>query len=307
MKTKPFSRLLPAIIVIVLILGLGAFLYSRFLARPLVIGAIIPIDTSLGNEENLFIRGYRDSHRSIGRMPASFLVENPPATAEGIAEAYRRLDGLGASVILGGVLSKDGVWLAGESARTGIPTFGITSSSAVLSGKKDAFFRLCPTNASQAAAVAKYYLQSGFKRLAAVTSVDNQVYVDPFMERLRGGYRGELTQIPFDSSDSVSKAIGRYRPDAIFAILPAKDLIQVINAVRKSDPAIMIGSSSWGSVEILSLYSGPILDGVLFFSYGSDLFGDEYKAEIAAFESKYSMTATNGSHYFDSEIGIAHV
>jgi ABC-type branched-subunit amino acid transport system substrate-binding protein len=45
------------------------------------------------------------------------------------------------------------------------------------------------------------------------------------------------------------------------------------------------------------LYSGPLLDGVLFFSLGLDIYGDEYKTEIADFESKYSMKATNGSAY----------
>jgi branched-chain amino acid transport system substrate-binding protein len=275
-----------------------------YFSRPVKIGVVLPIDTSLGNEENLFMRYYQAKHPKIGLHPVKFVIENPAATEEEVRSAYQRLSGQGVSVIIGGVLSKDGAWLADEAAKTGVPTFGITSSSAILSAKKDAFFRLCPTNASQAKVVGQYFQKEGVKRLALVTSVDNVAYVDPFLEGIKGNFSGEIVQIPFTSGEEVSQKIKDINPDGIFNILPAKDVIQVIKVVRDQDPGILMGSSSWGSVEILSLYSGPLLDGVLFFSLGLDVFGEEYIAEIADFEVRYSMKATNGSHY---TVSILHI
>jgi ABC-type branched-subunit amino acid transport system substrate-binding protein len=276
---------------------LSALLLGWHVSQPIRIGAVLPIDTSLGNEENLFIRYYQDRHPRIGLRPVQFLIENPPSTEEAVRAAYQRLERQGVAAIIGGVLSKDGVWLAEEAARSNVPTFGLTSSSAVLSGKQDAFYRLCSTNASQAKAVGMYFQSIGVQRLVVVTSVDNVAYVDPYIASIAEDFRGEMLQIPFYPDATTYTRIFAAEPDGIFTILAAKDVIQVIQAVREQDAAIPIGSSSWASVEILSLYSSPILDGVLFFSLGIDLYGEAYQVALADFETRYSMKATNGSHY----------
>jgi branched-chain amino acid transport system substrate-binding protein len=293
-----------------LTVAIGLFLIAAatisywYFSRPILIGAILPIDTSLGNEENLFIRYYQDKRPKIGLHPVKFIIENPAPTEAEVSGAYQRLNAQGVSVIIGGVLSQDGAWAADNAAKTGIPTFGITSSSALLSGKKDGFFRLTPTNATQAAAVGQYYQQKGIKRLVLVTSEDNVVYVEPFVKGIKENFSGEIVQIPFTTIEEVSQKISDAHPDGVFAILAAKDVIQVITIVREQSPDIMIGSSSWGSIEILSLYSGPLLDGVQFFSLGLEISGEDYKSEIADFESTYNMKATNGSQY---SVSILHM
>ncbi len=281
---------------ILAVVGLLILVWAS-LTRPILVGAVIPIDTSLGNEENLFLRYFTTKHPQIGLRPVRLIIENPAPTEEEVLAAYRRLEGQEVSVIIGGVLSKDGAWLAAEAERSGVPTFGITSSSAALAGKKDAFFRLTPTNSSQAKAVAQFFQGQGIKRLAVATSVDNVAYVDPYMKVMQENFQGEMQQIPFTSGEEVAQKIREVDPDAVFTILAAKDVIQVIQAVRAWKPDMMIGSSSWGSVELLSLYSGPSLDGVYFFTLGLEVSGEENKSEITDFESTYKMTATNGSSY----------
>ncbi|MBF0413072.1 MAG: ABC transporter substrate-binding protein [Desulfamplus sp.] len=289
---------------VILLVMLIAFGCLKYFLKPILIGVILPIEMSLGNEENLFMRYYQDTHSKIGIKPVKFIIENPPSKEEEFKQTYKKLDEMGVSAIIGGVLSKDGVWLAEESFRTGIPTLGLTPSSAVLSNKKDAFFRLCATNSSQAKAVGMYYQNIGIKRLVLVTSIENRAYVDPYIKVISENFTGELVQIPFAPNEDTYQSIFNADPDGIFTILAAKDVIQVIKAVREKKPNILIGSSSWGTVEILSLYSGPLLDGVLFFSLGSDLYGEDYKAEIADFEQKYKMKATNGSHY---AVSVSHI
>jgi branched-chain amino acid transport system substrate-binding protein len=294
------------LVVIGLLIIVAVSISFWYFTRPILIGAILPINTSLGNEENLFTRYYKVKYPQIGLRPVKFIIENPEATEAEVLKAYQRLNEQGVSAIIGGVLSQDGAWLADAAARTGIPTFGITSSSALLSTKKDAFFRLVSTNATQAKAVGQFYQKLGLKRLALVTSVDNITYVDPFVKVIKENFSAEIVQIPFASAAEVSQKISTANPDGVFTILAAKDVIQVIKVVRDQRPDLPIGSSSWGSVEILSLYSGPLLDGVLFFSLGLDVQGEDYKAEIADFESKYSMKATNGSHYSASTLHMLY-
>jgi branched-chain amino acid transport system substrate-binding protein len=288
----------------VLVLGVAIILLVRQLTQPIRIGVVLPITTSLGNEENLFVRYYRDAHPRIGLRPVEYLIENPSPNEVDVKNAYQRLEAQGVSVIIGGVLSQDGAWLADRSAQTGVPTFGITSSSAALSGKKDAFFRLCATNAAQAKAVGQYYQNKGINRLILVTSVENAVYVDPYVKVIGENFAGQIVQMPFVPEAATYDKLFQAAPDAVFTILAAKDVIQVIKAVREKSRTLPIGSSSWGTVEILTLYSGPLLDGVQFFSLSSALVGDAYKAELADFEQKYNMKATNGSQY---TVSILHL
>lgn len=299
------KRTLITITVVSLLIAASIVAWRHF-SKPIRIGVILPIEMSLGNEENLFVRYYQDKHPQIGLRPVQFLIENPTAEEDNIRNAYRQLNAQGVSAMIGGVLSKDGVWLAEEAGKTGLPTFGLTPSSAVLSGKKDAFFRLCATNALQAKAVSMYYQKVGVRRLVLVTSVENKAYADPYVKVIAENFTGELVQIPFSPNQETYNKVFSVNPDGIFTILPAKDVIQVIKTVREQRPDIRIGSSSWGAVEILSLYSGPLLDGVLFFSLGSGLYGDEYKADLADFEQKYRMKATNGSQYAVSVLHLLY-
>jgi len=292
MKKKKIAAL-----TVLVIASAAVFLTVQHFSKPVHIGVILPIDTSLGNEENLFIRYWQNRHPEIGFRPVKFIIENPDSQEEECKEVYRKLSGQGVSAIIGGVLSRDGVWLAEEAAKSGIPTFGLTPSSAVLSGKKDSFFRLCATNALQAKAVGMYYQKIGVKRLVLVTSVENTVYVEPYIRAVAEKFKGEMVQIPFSPEPQTYEKIFSANPDGIFTILAAKDVIQVVKTAREKKLDILIGSSSWGSVEILSLYSGPLLNGVLFFTLESELQGEEYKADIADFEQKYRMKATNGSYY----------
>ena len=85
-------------------------------------------------------------------------------------------------MILGGVLSRDGSWLADEASLSGIPTFGITSSSNLLDGRKDSFFRICPGTDYQAKAVGAYYARQGCGSLLVVASTENDAYVDPLSQ-----------------------------------------------------------------------------------------------------------------------------
>ncbi|HAE20756.1 MAG TPA: hypothetical protein DCG47_00310, partial [Spirochaetaceae bacterium] len=168
----------------------------------------------------------------------------------------------------------------------------------------DNFFRLCPSNDAQAKAVALTYKKKNCEKLMLVTSESNAAYVEPYVAMLERHFPGTILQLPFITTEELSRGIDRFKPDGLFNILPAKDLIQVINLIRERGDTFIVGSASWGSTEILSLYSGPALDGVLFFLLGLDELTGSYKAEISSFEERYRMTATNGTFY---AVSIMHI
>ena len=289
-------------LVIVVITGLTLFYYSR----PILIGVIIPTQTNLGNEENLYARYYRDTHPRIGLRKINFIIENQAVKEQEIKDAYNKMIKMGVSAIIGGVISQEGIWLSEESKKSSVPTFGITTSSSLLSKKKDAFFRVVPTNDGQANAVAEYYNKLGMKKLVLVTSTENKAYADPIVKIIQDKFKGEVWNIPFYSDEETYTKILSKNPDSIFCILDGKNVMDVIKKFKEKQSVIKIGSSSWGSSEILTLYSSSLLDGVLLFSSSTNLIGEEYKAEIADFEMKYNIEATKGSHYTSSVLNILY-
>ena len=82
------SRIL-VLILVAIALSVAVWMLVR--PKTVLIGAVLPIESSLGNEENLFLRFYRDSHASLGRYRAKVLVENPASTEAEVKAAYRRL------------------------------------------------------------------------------------------------------------------------------------------------------------------------------------------------------------------------
>ncbi len=298
MKKRMILTVTVALLIVASILGWWHF------SQPIRIGVILPFDKLTGNEANLFIRYYQARHPKIGLRPVQFIIEDRPSEEAPVKAAYRELNAQGVSVIIGGNFSAEGIWLAEESAKTGIPTFGITPSTAVLSKKKDGFFRLCPTNALQAKAVSIYFQREGVKRLVVVTSLENSVYVEPFFAVLAENFTGEIARVPFADHPDTYQQISNANPDGIFTILPAKDVILTIKAIREQRREIRFGSSSWGSDEILSLYSGPLLDGVLFFALDKTIYGADYQAELDDFAKTYNMKVTNAAQY---TVSILHI
>jgi hypothetical protein len=137
-----------------------------------------------------------------------------------------------------------------------------------------------------------------------VTSLDNSAYVDPYAKMLGMNFPESLLQVPFSSEADLKRAIEDYKPEGLFCILSAKDLIKVLNFAKGIGRRLVIGSSSWGSTEVLALYSGPVLDGVLFFSLRLEDLDETYRSEIESFERRYDIKATNGTFYM---ISILHI
>lgn len=303
MKSSVFIRKPYRIQLCILSLFLFAIIYA-YCTRPILIGAIVPIKTPLGNEQNLFIRYYRDQHPRVGLRPVKFIIENNASTEEEIKSAYGRMVKQGVVSIIGGVLCQEGRWLSEQSRVTGVPTIGLSATSSELSGRKDGFFRVVPTNDMQASTVADYFNQMGSQRLTIVMSTANQAYANPFIRIIQKEFMGDTVTIPYSAMDETIFKILSTKPDSIFCILPAKDVMKIIVSIKEKRPDIRIATSSWGSSEILSLYTAPSLSDVIFFVDSSEVAGKTYNAEFEGFEERYGMETTRASHYASS---VCHV
>lgn len=274
-----------AAILLVFILGYW------FLFRPINIGVVLSTDNPLGNEENLAVRFYREKHSRIGLRPVEYLIINPSMEEEDIVKAYRELEKKGVSVILGGSLSRTGIIIAKEAERAGIPTFGITTSTLALNGKKDHFYRVVTSTQYIGPNLARYLEQKGISKVAVLTSTENRAYADPLANVFRKEFPGEVLIIPYAPPEVALRKMWTWKPEAVFTILPETSLVEVIKFVKSEDLKIPIISTEWGFGRLLSMFSGPFLNGVRSYTRVGDII-PRYKGLIAEFERLYNMQSS---------------
>ena len=298
MKTKIFISL------VVLLLLACVF---WFVTRPIKIGVVISTETVIGNEQNLAVRFYKEQYPRIGLRPVHYLIHNPPIKKEDIVKAYRDIEEAGVSVIIGGAISQIGIVLAEEAARSGIPTVGITTSTHLLSRKKDHFYRVVTSTELVGQFLADYLHRQKIARVALITSLENTAYVDPLADSFQQAFNGESLKIPFVSASETFEQMFAWNPEAVFTILPTTALIQVVKEVKLRKADILIMSSPWGVEHLLSMFSGPELNGIRTIYYtGRETVVPEYKDLITAFEQRYDIRATYASAFTYSALNMIY-
>jgi len=282
------------ILIITIIFSVLLFMW---ITRPIKIGVMISSDSSLGNEEYLFVRYYNEINPTIGFRPVELLIKDAKLESSETEAVYQELIDEGASIIVGGVISNEGLILANLAEKLSIPTFGITSSSSLLSNKNDNFYRLVGTNENQAKLVADLYAQNKYMNLLILTSEDNQSYSDPMVKVINQNFSGTVLEVVYNSEIDFEILIDKHNIDSIFCILDGSDVIEVVNRIRYSHPDVKIGSSSWGSSDIISLFSSDLFNKVWLFSNSLSTNNVEKEAIIKSFEEKYGVISSKGSHY----------
>ena len=264
--------------------------------RPAKIGIILSNETTMGYEENLAIKYYQSRYPRAGKYPLRFYIETPAALEEDLyREAYYKLKDQGVSIILSGELSQTAMFVAPLAEETGIPTFGITSSSHELSGKADNFYRIVTPTDDIGSYMGEYVSSLDFKKVAMITSVENAIYADAFASSFTQTFSGITRHIPFNNYQRVMDEIELFNPEAVFCVLPVTTLMQIIKGIRKEYGDKEIFSSDWGFMQLISVFSGPQLNGITALYHSGEI-PEQYRDIIREFEELYSIESTYSSH-----------
>ena len=298
MKTKIFIGLL-------LVLLLAACIFW-FITRPVKIGVVISTETFIGSEEDLAVRFYKQRYSRIGLRPVHYVIHNPSSKKEDVVKAYRDLENAGVSVIIGGAISQTGIILAEEAARSGIPTFGITSSSHLLSRKKDHYYRVVTSTEFVGPLLADYFNRQKISRVAIISSVENKAYAEPLADGFQQAFKGESIIVPFVSPSETFEHLFAWNPEAVFSIIPSESLIQIAKEIKRRKSPVLIMSSPWAIERLPSLFSGSEINGIQAFNYTGDTVAPAYKSLVTAFEQKYDIDPTFASVYTFSVLNMIY-
>jgi ABC-type branched-subunit amino acid transport system substrate-binding protein len=241
---------------LILIFALILFLFRR----PYKIGVIISTESSIGSEQNLAIRYIAGKYTSIGTHPLVFIIKNPHSDQASIRKACSSIKKRGVSAVIGGSLSSEGVIIHEEFAETGIPYWGLTTSTGLLSKMDDNFFRITIPADLMGEYYGHYMNSRAYKKILFVKSENNRDYSNSLSRGFRKSFKGQFKSHFFRELDLKRENFsGEY--DAIFTVLPASSLMQLLKSLKMQKSHSVLYTTDWGFDELLSLYSGPLIEG----------------------------------------------
>lgn len=309
-----------------------------FVTRPIKIGILFSLDSSIGNEEFLASQYYVRENPRIGIRKVKLFIETPQLNKEAIEKSFLNLKSKGVKAIVGCALSHEGVIVAPLAEKYKIPVISPTVSTTLLSDKDDYFFRFIMTTNEQGKSPGYYLNSINSAKTAILISEQNRAYSEKVADAFISTYKGEAIKLFNTEGNNKYKMLLEFNPDFIFFILPSNEVVAYLNFLRSELPDSSLMTSSWGYQQLLSVYSGPQLNGIIvqtmtdrvmtsYFKDKANRFRSIYKLSpsyifgytISAMDQLYAAIESNGSsrsginkylsipHYYDSPFGRSYM
>jgi len=202
------------------------------------------------------------------------LARDDGPTPETVRAAVLDLAGEGVAAIVGPMTSVQTMAALPVAEEAGVPLLSPTTSTPLLSGKKDGFFRVIPALTTWARGMARYCLeQDGLRAVVTITDMDNEAYAAPyteaFAERFVAGGGTVLADIRIHSSrvgdwTEVALRLRALGAPAVHATVSARDLAALARQLRHQGQTQPIYSSMWACTSELLQAGGKAAEGLLF-------------------------------------------
>lgn len=281
-KSKIF---IPVIIMLIVVLGLIFF-------RPIKIGVLFSLDSSIGIEEKLSVQFYRRLFPKIGLRPVELIIENPKLDKTSIKESYKKLVKQNVSLIIGASLSQEGVIVAEISSEYSVPFISPTTSTIELKGVKDNFYRYMVMNTVQGEVPADYLNSMDIRNSVLLLSESNRAYSEPLADAFIKRFNGDVKKIFNDPDNPIPEQIVELNPESVFFVLPANEIISYLKTLRNELSNSILVTSTWGFQQLISVFSGDQINGIFVTTPSGDDVLSPYDDYSKKFQQEHKLHST---------------
>ena len=192
-----------------------------------------------------------------------------------VREGVHFLADSGVAAIIGPVTSQMSVAAVPVANERKTVLISPTTSTVILSGLDDHFFRVYPTCEKNARVLADHVVATdGNKRLAILADLANETFTTPWQHCFKGRLDeigGEVIKtISFDSQDksvsflNLAREIVATRPDGILVLTNSIDAAMFSQQISKLTDGIDLYGSDWAFSGDLVRYGGKSIEGFTF-------------------------------------------
>lgn len=225
------------------------------------------------------------------------LAKDDGGTPEGALTAAKALLNAGVLAIVGHMTSSQTMASLPLMNERRVVLFSPTSSTPLLSGLDDWFFRNQPATDIAAAMLAEHAEYAGQgsarSRLGLVYDPSNasysQPYVAAFTTRLQqiGGHLAMLRSVNFKEPEDLLAMLAEIDQAGIqtlVIIASARDTASLAQLVTRLDPPMRLLTSDWAYTDTLLRYGGPCVEGL---TMTATFEADEQSPAYAAFQKSF--------------------
>ena len=222
------------------------------------------------------------------------LAHDDGPTPETARTAILSLAADGVAAIVGPMTRVQTLAALPVAEEAGVPLLSPTTSTPLLSGRKDGFFRVIPASTTWARAMARHCLeQDGLRAVVTISDLDNEPYAAPyteaFAERFTAGGGTVLAGLRVHSSQvgdwaDIARQLRDLGTPAVHATTSARDLAALARQLRHQGQTLRIYSSMWACTSELLQAGGKAAEGILFAVSHS---ADNPRPEFRRFAGRY--------------------
>lgn len=210
----------------------------------------------------------------IRGRPLELVVMDDEGTPEGAIRADKELAAQGVVAIIGHMTSALSLAALPVTQEMGIPLISPTTSTPLLKGRKDSFFRCITATDAEAYALARWVTGKPFlKAVCTVRDTRNDAYAAPWeeafvveYERLGGVIPCRMTYADTDPETvgGVISALHATQPDAVLLVSSARDAAFFLRIFASEGIKSQVLSAAWAQTEAFIAEAGPLSENIFF-------------------------------------------
>lgn len=223
------------------------------------------------------------------------LARDDGSTPEDAVQADQELRRAGVSVIIGHMTSAQTMAALDGTRDSGLLYISPTTSTNLLQGIRDNFFRVIPslTNMAEGQALHVLHMVSG-RRVALIWDRANAPFAEPYKKAFARTFAQQggqiMGEVAFDTHrdppdwEHIVAELKPLRPDIVLTITSARDLATFAQYSKLGNSSWTILSSMWAYTKELVQTGGKSVEGVIFAVYFVE---DDPTPQYARFSEKF--------------------
>ena len=229
----------------------------------------------------------------VAGRPLRLLASDDGDTAQGAIDADTALLKAGVVAIIGHMTSSQTLAALPAVAAAGGVMVSPTTATPELSGKKDNFFRVIPSNEAWGVALGRYAARQGLARVCLAGDTDNASYTDSFQAAFEQAFAeagGEtVCRYSFSSSRGadwgalLDQAAGS-GGQAVVATAAARDVAALAQTMTARNTRLPLLCPTWPYTREILAIGGRSVDGIVFATSYSE---ENDRPEFREFARRY--------------------
>jgi len=256
-------------------------------------GQLADLGVAGRNAVMLAVEEINESGGINGRM-VKLIVKDDTNTPDVAIKVDKELIDEGVVAIIGHTTSSMSIAALPVANQNKILMVSPTSTTNILSGQDDYFFRITSPDKIQASIMANYaWNRLNIKHIACVYDLSNQKFTQGWLNNFTESFQSVGGKVvyeqtfhakkPFSYTD-ITKQLLKYKPDGILIISGALHTAMFCQQIQKIDGDLPIIASGWSGTQELILNGGGSVEGISF----PQIFNQESKNPLYnAFKIKF--------------------